>query len=593
MRLSISVPAVMATSLRFGRIVRTTGCVSFLRSVYVRNHSSVGPAVQTEITSSCSQSEINREIKSFAELQNERREQAERSVLLSCPRKVSEKLLLKYLAKYGDINSYFFYESFDVCAVVEFSQKNSIAMLQDGTVMPASKHESCIPFKSRVFTLKMNNPDDQANTRQSLPYLKQSAISINELVERISAETTLDQQICTLTKTYELTEENVRLRFLVCSLLQDIAIQYFPNCSVKPFGSSVNGFGKLGCDLDMFLDLDGIKEQNSDNTSEPFSVEYHLKRVPSERAATQNVLSLVGDCLDRFVPGCVGVQKILNARCPLVRFSHQPSGFQCDVTANNRIAMKSTELLYLYGSLDVRVRALVFTVRTWARAHGITSSIPGAWITNFSLTMMVIFFLQKRRHPIIPTLDQLKALADAKDKHIIDGNDCTFVRDINKISVSENTETLGQLLQEFFEFYGNFAFQKMSINIRKGKEQTKPEVSPLHIQNPFEQTLNVSKNVNQTQLERFVSLARDGAWILQQEGMTKASVLGYHPWGLAALLLPSASDTGNKAKKRRRREGASERIKSLLESLKNSKSDVKNDATSESSIGKRPSLRTK
>lgn len=68
----------------------------------------------------------------------------------------------------------------------------------------------------------------------------------------------IDQQVVSLTETYQLTDENIRLRFLVCSLLQDIAAAYFPECTIKPFGSSVNGFGKLGCDLDMILDLDGI-----------------------------------------------------------------------------------------------------------------------------------------------------------------------------------------------------------------------------------------------------------------------------------------------------------------------------------------------
>ncbi|KAL0179519.1 hypothetical protein M9458_024961, partial [Cirrhinus mrigala] len=56
----------------------------------------------------------------------------------------------------------------------------------------------------------------------------------------------------------QLTEENISLRFLVCSLLQDIAGAYFPECIIRPFGSTVNSFGKLGCDVDMILDLDGI-----------------------------------------------------------------------------------------------------------------------------------------------------------------------------------------------------------------------------------------------------------------------------------------------------------------------------------------------
>lgn len=74
----------------------------------------------------------------------------------------------------------------------------------------------------------------------------------------------IDQQVTSLTEAYQLTEENSRLRFLVCSLLKDIAAAYFPECTIKPFGSSVNGFGKLGCDLDMFLDLDGISGRKAE-----------------------------------------------------------------------------------------------------------------------------------------------------------------------------------------------------------------------------------------------------------------------------------------------------------------------------------------
>ncbi|MGH0152472.1 UNVERIFIED_CONTAM: hypothetical protein FKN15_047206 [Acipenser sinensis] len=310
----------------------------------------------------------------FYVLQEERLEQAERSVLISCPPKTNEKKLLKHLSSHGEINTCFFYESFGTYAVVEFSKKESIASLQDGTIIPSIQHEATVPFKSRLVSLKLNNPGDLSSVPSSIQCLRQSAIPINELVQRLSGADTIDQQLYTLTETYQLTEDNVRLRFLVCSLLKDIAAAYFPECTVKLFGSSVNGFGKLGCDLDMFLDLDGISGRNS----------------------------------------------------------------------------------------------------------------------------------------------------------------------------------------------------------QKGKEQSKPDVSPLHIQNPFEQALNVSKNVNQTQLERFVSLARDSAWILQQDGMSHPLGAGAQPWGLAALLLPSASQTGGKGKKRRKREPASERIKSLLESLKNNKPNSAN-----------------
>ncbi|XP_043085379.1 LOW QUALITY PROTEIN: poly(A) RNA polymerase, mitochondrial [Puntigrus tetrazona] len=504
------------------------------------------------------------ESETFQAIQEKRREEADRSVLISCPPKIDKKKFLDYLSKHGTVNKHFFYNSYGLYAVVEFSNKESIASLKESTNVPAVDHEAVVPFKSRLLSLKWSG---SLSRNHSVPDLKeQSPPSINEIIQLLSEKDSINEQLQCLTETLQLTEENISLRFLVCSLLQDIAGAYFPECIIRPFGSSVNSFGKLGCDVDMILDLDGIYPTYQKKRP-GLSLEYQVKRGGSDRAVTQSILSVIGKCLDQFGPGCVGVQNILQARCPLVRFAHQPSGFQCDLTANNRVAMKSSELLFLYGQLDPRVRQLVFSVRCWARAHSITSSIPGAWITNFSLTIMVVFFLQQRNPSILPTLDRLKELAGPSDKCVIEGNDCTIVSDLSKITLKQNTDTLEKLLQEFFEFYGNFPFNKASINIRKGKEQSKPEATALYIQNPFETTLNISKNVNATQVERFVALCRESAWLFQQKEIHKRS--SDSPWGLAALLLPLVTPAAAvKSHRKRKLEPASSRIKNLLDSLK-------------------------
>ncbi|XP_036768154.1 poly(A) RNA polymerase, mitochondrial isoform X3 [Manis pentadactyla] len=450
--------------------------------------------------------------KRFSEVQKERREQAQRTVLIHCPNKFSEKKFLKYLSQHGHIKSHFFYESFGLYAVVEFCQKESVASLQNVTRTPSVDRECAIPFRSRFFNLKLKNPSSQTSEQPCVQCSNQSPPSSRKLFE------------------------------LLCC---------------------------------------------AESTSGNFLMEFQVKNVPSERNATQKILSVLGECLDHFGPGCVGIQKILNARCPLVRFSHQASGFQCDLTMNNRIALKSSELLYIYGALDSRVRALVFSVRCWARIHSLTSSIPGAWITNFSLTMMVIFFLQTRSPPILPTLDYLKTLADAEDKCVIEGHNCTFIHDLNRIKPSENTETLELLLKEFFEYFGNFTFNKNSINIRQGKEQNKPESSPLHIQNPFETSLNISKNVSQSQLQKFVDLARESAWILHQEDQDGLSPSRNQPWGLAALLLPSVAGNMSFAKMKRKKP-ASERIKSLLESLKGGSTENSTNTNGKGTVTTQP-----
>lgn len=68
-----------------------------------------------------------------------------------------------------------------------------------------------------------------------------------------------------------------------------------------------------------------------------------------------------------------------------------------------------SDLLYIFGSIDERVRPLVFTIRKWAKEVGLTNSSPGRWISNFSLTMLVLAFLQQPDNspPILPTFNTL------------------------------------------------------------------------------------------------------------------------------------------------------------------------------------------
>ncbi|XP_069816620.1 poly(A) RNA polymerase, mitochondrial isoform X2 [Dendropsophus ebraccatus] len=540
------------------------GSTFFMRSSYPLSDSSGASLSPQELKDQHHVTKSN-----FSDVQTLRHEQAKHSVLIACPAKINENKFLKYLAQYGEVAHHFFFDSNGTHAVVEFVDLQSIASLLSGTKIPNEEDVFVVPYKSRYVKVKTTD------VGQQFPKCwPQSSIPTNNLIEKLCTAENIEDQAHMLLEELQLTEESIRLRYLVGSLISDIATAYFPEASVHLYGSSVNSFGKMGCDLDLFLNLDEIKGYKSGKATSAYTAEFWMRRVFSGRMAQQKILSVIGECIDSFGPGCNEVQKILNARCPLVRFSHQPSGLQCDLTADNKIALRSSELLYIYGTLDHRVRALVFALRCWARIHGITSGIPGHWITNFSLTMMVLFFLQKRNPPVIPTLDQLKSLAGKKEKCLIDGNDCTFVRDLNKIKLTANKESLDNLLIEFLEFYGKFDFKTNCIDIRKGKEKNKPEAAALYIQNPFEQTLNISKNVNQTQVQKFVNLAQESAYILQDQ--LKESTKSGNPWGLAAILLTNSSDKGTTSK--RKKKAASERISSLLDSLKDKGNTAKTQA---------------
>lgn len=193
-----------------------------------------------------------------------------------------------------------------VYAVVEYATRDSVASLFESATIPGISHESLVPFKSRLLSFKNLSSVNSWSHQLSHLCQPQTTISTNELIHRLSSEESVsnylvrnilfafrwsdqfakcvfhvslqvEQQMVSLTKAFQLTEENSRLRFLVCSLLKDIAVAYFPECTIRPFGSSVNGFGKLGCDLDMFLDLDSISGRNVKMVIRIFQLSQYLK----------------------------------------------------------------------------------------------------------------------------------------------------------------------------------------------------------------------------------------------------------------------------------------------------------------------------
>ena len=92
-----------------------------------------------------------------------------------------------------------------------------------------------------------------------------------------------------------------------------------------------------------------------------------------------------------------------------------PNLIQCRLFSstirNIRSGFYMSELLYLYGELDRRVRPLMFTIRRWAKDQGlIQDRRPTSFFTNFSLTLMVLFFLQKK-YQMLPPLRELQRLA--------------------------------------------------------------------------------------------------------------------------------------------------------------------------------------
>lgn len=356
-------------------------------------------------------------------------------------------------------------------------------------------------------------------------------IEENALHEILSAADTISDQILILYKLTRLNELGVRLRFLAGRQLEMALRGMFPKVQSCLFGSSVNGFGKMGCDLDLILRINDSTAGISNSRLIYHTKVSHL----NGRSQTQRQMETIGDIMHIFLPAINNVRKILNARVPIIKYNHECLDLDIDFSMSNMTGYYMSELLYIYGELDERVRPLVFCVRKWASMTGLTNSAtPGRWITNFSLTVMVLFFLQNLPNPILPSMSRLIKSASPNDIRVTEDNiNCTFLRDLNKLTFkSENTESLHHLLLHFFEFYSSFNFQQYGISLIEGRSITKPDHSAIWITNPLEPFLNVSKNVSHEELEKLRLETRNAAWVLESTIESNKDP----SWGLINLL---------------------------------------------------------
>lgn len=196
-----------------------------------------------------------------------------------------------------------------------------------------------------------------------------------------------------------------------------------------------------------------------------------------------------------------------------------------------------SELLYLLGELDRRVRPLMFCIRRWAQKTDITCSHPGNWISNFGLTCLVIYFLQQSKQPVLPTLNYLNSLGGNADIRQLESSKVTYIRDFNSVDFkTENTRSLSELLYEFFQFYSKFEFAELSMSLHTGQAIEKMNNAAMHIINPIEPTFNVTKNVNARECDRLQMQMRIASESMETEMESTGNVPDKtKEWGLAQL----------------------------------------------------------
>uniref|UniRef100_A0A8C3SD89 Speckle targeted PIP5K1A-regulated poly(A) polymerase n=1 Tax=Chelydra serpentina TaxID=8475 RepID=A0A8C3SD89_CHESE len=486
-------------------------------------------------------------------LRAKRQDQELRSVFVSGFHKgTSAPELSEYFQAFGGVASVVMDKDKGVYAIVE---------LQDQEVM--GKRLRVKPREKKEFKYMPPKKQGSAHHEQLSP---------EKLVQALCQADDVDAQMSQLVQLFELSESERRLRHLLVTLFQEVFSEFFPGCAILPFGSSVNGFDIHGCDLDLFLDLEKTKTFQASAKGPPGaqvrmdvlgtkctplqaeegagpdsdSEDSILSDIDLTTATVPEVLELVAAVLRKCVPGVHSVQAVHSARRPVVKFCHKDSGLLGDISINNRLALCNTRFLQLCTEADERVRPLVYTLRN---PFG-----GGPLLNNYALTLLVLFFLQTRSPPALPTLAQLRELTGDGNQAIVDGWDCSFSQDTSRLVPSANTESLCSLLAEFFRVFGDHDFAGCVISLQEGRALPLPsfllsevgaklKLGPFNVQDPFELSHNVAANVNEKIALRFQHCCQDGAKYCRSLQYQRKSSKG-KAWGLVRLFQPGVLEAG-------------------------------------------------
>lgn len=218
--------------------------------------------------------------------------------------------------------------------------------------------------------------------------------------------------------------------------------------TVQPYGSFVSGLYTPNGDLD--VGLEGFAMVGTDGERVALS--------GLDSRDRQRLFHRLADKLQNS-PRVAKMERILHAKVPILRWLDVKEDIPVDlaISQSDSAQLKSIAM-GLMSHFDPRASALVRLVKLWARAHGMNSP-PDGTFNSYALSLMVVFHLQTRSPPILPTFREVFGGAEndmepktPKDLVVARDNLANHIQNLKRDRWS-NSESLCQLLASFFALY--------------------------------------------------------------------------------------------------------------------------------------------
>lgn len=210
------------------------------------------------------------------------------------------------------------------------------------------------------------------------------------------------------------------------------------------FGSTVCGMQNMASDLDICID--GKIDYAPDNTWEDPGHSEELSSVV--RFSKQKFLHELADLLIAHqVTDPSSLERVIHARIPVFNYIDKKTGIKCDIIVGGETFRFKATILSILGSIDWRFLALVRLVKLWASHHNLIDASLGM-LNSYSLKLLVLFHLQNRSLPILPTLSPTKGKS-AGDRPIQNDKASQKFYEENRRQMHEYIEAFKEKALEF------------------------------------------------------------------------------------------------------------------------------------------------
>ncbi|KAK4317606.1 hypothetical protein Pmani_011313 [Petrolisthes manimaculis] len=274
----------------------------------------------------------------------------------------------------------------------------------------------------------------------------------------------LNQLIYDLISDLEIKFNEYEKREYLTKLMVRFLTPHFPKVIAHMFGSSANNLGFTGCDVDLYVDL-GVYPWDPGYT----------------RGESQTYASNLTWYLAREIRKSrrgVQVQAVPRARVPIVKFQETSTGLFVDLSFRHNMPVYNTKLIFQYTKTHSLVRPYMMIIRCWAKIQNIAGGGEPSWlITNYALSLMMLFYLMYRNDPIIPSVASLKLLPLCHNgPYVVDGWDCSFSDDVGMWIKKHHNASVIHIVAEFFEFFSDLDASEWVISPYAGRLFKKADI---------------------------------------------------------------------------------------------------------------------